>query len=152
MDPILQTLLSWQFIIFGLSISAVIFVIRTIVEYLMSQYAAIAKESKLWNNLVLPILPIILGGLLGLFFKMFPYPDDLTLKWDRVMFGVVAGLLSTFLYGVIKSLLQQKIGSIVPGTAAADPAPEAPPAPPALEADPSTNTAKPAATGPSVDQ
>lgn len=155
MDPILQTLLSWQFIFFGLSISAVVFVIRKIVEYVMSQSAVIAKESTLWNKLLLPIMPIILGGFIGLFFKLFPYPDGLTLKWDRVMFGVVAGLLSTFMYGTIKALFQQKIagaiGSITGITAATVAPASATPAAPAAEASPDTS-AKPTPTGPTVDQ
>lgn len=116
MDPILQTLLSWQFILFSLSISAVMFVIKTVVEYLMDNWTVAAKESKFWNNLIAPILPIVLGGAVGWVFKKFPYPDNLVLKWDRIMFGLVAGLLSTFLYGVIKGLLAQKISSIIPST------------------------------------
>lgn len=153
MDPILQTLLSWQFIFFGLSISAVVFVIRKIVEYLMSQYAVVAKESTLWNKLLLPILPIVLGGVIGLFFRLFPYPDGLTLKWDRVMFGVVAGLLSTFMYGTVKALFQQKIVSAIGSLTTATPAPPLPPPPatPAADASPAAS-AKPTPTGPTVDQ
>ncbi len=112
MDPILQTLLSWQFILFSLSIVAVVLVVKTVVEYVMSVYAAAAKESKLWNKLILPILPIVWGGLQGLMLRKFPYPDALTHAGDRVMFGLVAGLLSTFIYSVVKGLLGQKIGAM----------------------------------------
>lgn len=112
MDPILQTLLSWQFILFSLSIVAVVLVIKTVVEYMMSVYAAAAKESKLWNKLILPILPIVWGGLLGLILRKFPYPDALIHAGDRVVFGLVAGLLSTFIYSVVKGLLGQKIGAM----------------------------------------
>lgn len=112
MDPILQTLLSWQFILFSLSISAVVFVVKTVAEYLMSTYAVLAKESAVWNKLILPILPIVWGGLLGFIFRRFPYPDALTHAGDRIMFGLVSGLLSTFIYSVVKGLLGQKIGTI----------------------------------------
>ncbi len=137
MDPILQTLLSWQFILFGLAISAVMFVIKTAVEYAMANWTAAAKESKLWNNLIQPILPILLGGAVGAVFRKFPYPDGLTLRWDRIMFGVVAGLLSTFMYRVIKGLLAQKIGSALSSgsdttvtTTTVDASPPVPPAVP----------------------
>ena len=96
MDPTLQTLFSWQFLIFGLAVAALVFVIRTVVEFFDT-----AKKSKLWNALVLPILPVILGGVIGRFFISFPYPDGLTHKWDRVVFGLVAGLLSTLLYRLV---------------------------------------------------
>jgi hypothetical protein len=36
MDPILQVLLSWQFVLFGLAIAAIIYVVRLIVEYTAS--------------------------------------------------------------------------------------------------------------------
>lgn len=47
MDTILQTLFSWQFLIFGSAIAAVMFVIRKIIEYAMANWSPLAKESKL---------------------------------------------------------------------------------------------------------
>lgn len=109
MDPILQTLFSWQFVIFGMSIAAVMFVIRKVAEYAMSNWAAAAKESKLWNDLLLPILPVILGATSALLIKTFPYPEGLHTGSSRFIFGLVAGLLSTLLYRVFKALMVQKI-------------------------------------------
>ena len=102
MNPILQTLFGWQFVIFGLTIAAIVSVIRTIVEY------SIGRDVRVWESLVKPILPIILGAFLGLVFVTFPYPDELTNSLDRVVFGMVAGLLSGLIYRLIKAFLSPK--------------------------------------------
>lgn len=112
MEPILQMLLSWQFIVFGLAIAALIFVIRQFIEYAISNWIKLSKKSKLlklWNNLFLPILPVLLGALSGFLVKTYPYPNGLSTTGGRVVFGLVAGLMSGLLYRVIKSLLFQKV-------------------------------------------
>ena len=112
MDPILSLLLSWQFILFSLFVAGITFIVRKIVEYLMNSFKWAAKESKLWGDLILPILPIILGAFLGARFKHFPFPDGLSSTGaGRLVFGLVAGLLSSVIYRVINSLLGQKIVS-----------------------------------------
>ena len=103
MNPILQTLFGWQFVIFGLTIAAIVYIIRTIVEYV------IGRNVRVWESLIKPILPIILGALLGLVFVTFPYPDQLTNNMDRLVFGMVAGLLSGLIYRLIKAFLSPKI-------------------------------------------
>jgi DMSO reductase anchor subunit len=103
---ILTVFLSWQFLIFCLAVFGVTFVIRTIVEYIIKQ---VVKTSSLWNDMVLPILPIVIGTIMGLFLKAFPYPEGLTNKDSRIIFGLVAGLLSTLLYRMIKTLIIKKI-------------------------------------------
>ena len=105
MDSILQMLLNWQFIIFALAIAALIFVIRQSAEYFLVKL----KIKKIWNNLFLPILPVVIGGLLGFSLKRYPYPNGLTTVDGRIIFGLVAGLMSGLLYRVIKSLLFSKI-------------------------------------------
>lgn len=109
MDTILQTLFSWQFLIFGSAIAAVMFVIRKIIEYAMANWSPLAKESKLWNDLLLPILPVLLGAFGALVFKTYPYPDGLVTGGGRFIFGLVAGLLSTLIYRVTKAMITQKI-------------------------------------------
>lgn len=109
MDPILQVLLSYQMIIFGLAVVAVVFVIRKIVEYIMETFFPKGLTSHFYNDVILPIMPILLGVIAGIFFRKFPYPDGLTTFGDRIIFGMVAGLLSSLIYRVVKSLLFQKI-------------------------------------------
>lgn len=119
MDPILQVLLSWQFVLFGLAIAAIIYVFRLLVQY----FASLAKKdlttSNLWNNLVLPIAPILIGVTAALLFKKFPYPGfvaDATgafARGDRIIFGLVTGLFSTVMYRIIKSMLYQKLSGLL---------------------------------------
>jgi hypothetical protein len=80
----------------------------------MSVNQYVAKESKLWNDLLLPILPVIIGASGGYLFKTYPYPNGLITDGDRIVFGLVAGLLSTLLYRVVKALMFQKIQVIFP--------------------------------------
>lgn len=109
MDGILQLLFSWQFIFFALAVAAVMYVIRLFVEYFLNLSKVDIKKSKLWNDLIMPILPVLIGAFGSVFLKAFPYPDGLTTKGDRIVFGLVAGLLSTVIYRVVKALLYQKI-------------------------------------------
>jgi phosphoglycerol transferase MdoB-like AlkP superfamily enzyme len=111
MDPILTILLSWQFILFGLAVAGIVYVVRILVEYFIQLAKKDPKTSKFWSELVLPILPVVLGAVAAVKFKSFPYPDGLVTRGDRIIFGLVAGLLSTLLYRVVKGLLNVKEGS-----------------------------------------
>lgn len=129
MDPILQVLLSWQFVLFSLAVAAVMYVIRIVVEFILVEIKIDPKKPQWWNDLVMPILPVIIGCFAAVNFTSFPYPDGLTTKGDRIVFGLVAGLLSTLLYRVFKALLYQKIQSLVQSLPGADPTPVLAPTP-----------------------
>jgi hypothetical protein len=103
-----QALFSWQFLLFCLAIAAIIFVIRRFAEYAMENWASAAKESKLWKELILPILPVLIGPVAAFFAKKYPFPDGLNSISARIAFGLVAGLLSGLVYRVLKSMLSYK--------------------------------------------
>jgi hypothetical protein len=115
MDPILQVLLSWQFVFFGLAVATVMYVFRLVVEYLASVAKKDLTTSNLWNHLVLPIAPIALGVLAAIYLKSFPYPGfmpdahGVVMRGDRIIFGLVGGTFSTIMYRTIKALFYQKI-------------------------------------------
>jgi len=111
MDTIFQALFSWQFLLFCLAISAVIFVVRKVSEYVLTNWNVTAKESKLWRELILPILPIFIGPTVAFFAEQYPYPfpaGSASSYSARLAFGLVSGLLSGLLYRVLKSLLNYK--------------------------------------------
>lgn len=112
MDSILQTLLSWQFIIFGLAIAAIVFVFRKFIDFFLIKDTT-SKWSKFWNDLMLPILPVILGPTAGFIFKTYPYPVGLVSTGDRIVFGLVSGLMSTLLYRIVKAMFVSKINSLI---------------------------------------
>lgn len=108
MDP-LASLLSFSFIIFSLLIGGIVFGLRTVVEFFWKT----AQNNKVWEEIILPIFPVILGGVLAFFMTMYPYSIGFTSTSGRIAFGAVAGLLSGLLYRVVKSLLKQKLTTIV---------------------------------------
>jgi hypothetical protein len=113
MEPALTSLFNWQFILFGLAIFAIMYVFRILIEYFMELVKSDPKKSILWNEVLLPILPVFTGAIVATYLKAFPYPNGLTTRGDRIIFGLVAGLLSGLIYRVIKSLLYQNVANIV---------------------------------------
>jgi len=115
MDPILQVLLSWQFVFFGLAVATVMYVFRLVVEYLASLAKKDLTTSNLWNHLILPVTPIALGVVAAILLKTFPYPGftpdahGMVARGDRIIFGLVTGSMSTIMYRTIKALFYQKI-------------------------------------------
>ena len=104
----LFSFLTWQFVLFSLGVMTVIFVLRTFLQY----FIAALPKSKTWNNLIMPIAPIIIGGAMGLLLKAYPYATGLTSSGDHVLFGAIAGLLSGFIYKTIKGSLGSQIQSL----------------------------------------
>lgn len=113
MDTVLQALLSWQFVLFALAIAALTFVIRKVVEFALDNpnipTGKMTKEDRLWKELILPILPVVLGAVAGFLAKKYPFPDGLSNPSARIAFGLVAGLLSGLVYRVIKGTLAAKV-------------------------------------------
>lgn len=109
MDSALNSLLSWQFIMFSLGVFVVTWIIRSVVEYFVPK----AVNSKFWESLCLPIMPVVVGATIAYFATKYAYPNGLTSLSDRLLFGSVAGLLSSSLYKVIKAALKDKIQSYV---------------------------------------
>ena len=98
MDTAFETILSYQFLLFCLAISALTYVIRLIVEYCFSVKNIVPKDNHAWNELILPILPIVLGCVSALLAKKYPFPDQITSYSGRAVFGLVAGSFSTIVW------------------------------------------------------
>jgi hypothetical protein len=64
---------------------------------------------RIWTEVVVPILPILIGGCLGLAAKTFVWPDyAVKTKLARVLYGAVCGLFSSFIYNRIRGWLKSK--------------------------------------------
>ena len=70
------------------------------------------KLNKVWEELVLPTLPLVLGGVIGGFVEFYPYPEQFTGTTSRVFFGIFAGLISGLIYRLVKQNLLKKIKDI----------------------------------------
>jgi hypothetical protein len=125
MDNILQALMSWQFVLFALAIAAFTFVVRKVVEFAIDSPSIptgkMSKHDRFWTELVLPVLPVVLGGGAGFLAKMYPFPDGITSGSARIAFGLVAGLLSGLIYRIINSMLTSKLAAVMPPVTPEDP-------------------------------
>lgn len=109
MDLSLQILTSWQFVLFSLGIAGLTYIVRTCVEFLLSKpWFPAEKTSKIWNELLLPIGPVLTGAFLGLLLKQYPFPEGIVSDSARAFFGLVAGLFSGLAYKIIKGMLNKK--------------------------------------------
>lgn len=121
MDTAFQTLLSYQFLLFCLAVSTLTYVITVIVDYAFNAKGYSAKENHLWSDLILPILPIILGTVGAILAKKYPYPVEIVSMSGRIAFGLVAGLLSGFVWRWVKALISNKMTSLSPQASANQP-------------------------------
>ncbi len=124
MDNVLQTLFTWQFILFCLAVFGITLVLRRFFEFIIANYNFAPKGSKLWKawrDLVLPILPAVVGIMFAIIAKAYPYPVDMKAMSARVAWGLAAGLLSGLGYRVVNSFVTSFIQSKLPGTIVVDP-------------------------------
>ena len=79
---------------------------------ILVQQGEIKKGSlwgRIWGEIVVPILPIVIGGCLGFAAKTFVWPDfAMKTKLARVLYGAICGLFSSFVYNRIRGWLKSK--------------------------------------------
>jgi len=109
MDSGISALFSWQFILFALGVSVVMWFLRTILEYIFPNIDKI----KFWSELCLPLLPPTIGATVSYFATKYAYPDGLNSLSGRLLFGSVAGLLSGLIFRVVRGMLKDKIQNFV---------------------------------------
>ncbi len=111
MDTALQALLSYQFILFCLALSAITYVLRLAVQFFILDNPKLpgSRTSKLWKELLLPIAPVLNGALFGWLIKGSIYPEMVHDTAGRVFFGLVAGLLSGLVYRVVWGMIKSKL-------------------------------------------
>jgi len=105
-----------NFILFCLGINAITYMLRIIVEYFIS------SDNKLWNKMLLPLSPVIFGGLIAFFAKSYQYFDGNMGNTARIFFGFSAGMFSGLAYQVINGVFKNKVQELK--TKLAQPKPE----------------------------
>lgn len=101
----LEALFSWQVIVICLAIFALVYVVRTIIEYKWPK----VKENRFWREVFLPLAGIVSGVVIGAVAYVFPWPAGIGEHIvNRMIFGGVAGLFSSFVYNRVKSWLKSK--------------------------------------------
>ena len=80
------------FVVFCLAIYAISFSVRRIVEGIFKKYAL--AERYFWREVVVVVLPVVVGLTIGAFLKAFPYPDGFTGHGSHMLYGLFCGLSS----------------------------------------------------------
>lgn len=131
MDQALSQLFSLPFVFLCIAIAGVTEVLRRIGEYFLDKPSVpMEKTSKFWQGLMLPLAPVANGVIFGFFVKTYPYPETWHEGGARVVFGLVAGLMSGLVYRVAKAMLDDKLKMFQKNTP-----PPTPPEPPAAGPD-----------------
>ena len=88
-------------IIIGLTATA----IKELFESIFNKVEKVVPDNidhwiiRIWNNVVVRILPISIGGLIGYLVTAYPYPEPFnTSAFARFCIGTVAGLVSLFTF------------------------------------------------------
>ncbi|MFA5202888.1 MAG: hypothetical protein WC708_00530 [Lentisphaeria bacterium] len=117
--------------ILGVGIFIVVFMIRKIVESAWPKLKkqADANDPKLtyltsmarwWNEVILYLLPVILGSFCGLIKSDFLFAG-IGVKGGKIIFGAVVGWFASFLYKLLRRVIKQKTGvDIIPDVSASD--------------------------------
>jgi hypothetical protein len=110
MEQIFLGFITWQFLFFCLALGALVYVVRTSVEFALHNTN---KNAKWWRELVLPIFPIVLGPTVTFFITVYPYPEGFDGAGGRWIFGLVAGFTSGFVVRIYKSWLSGKVTDLI---------------------------------------
>jgi|ERR1019366_1520668 hypothetical protein len=135
MDVVLQAFLSWQLVLFSLGIFFIVWMIRTLVEFCFPKVI----NHRVWTDLFLRLSPVIIGALVAKWATGYPYPTG-PAESARIIFGLVAGGISSLLYGALKSMAGGYIRGMAQGILnVTNPAP-CPPPPPIVQQVANPNT------------
>lgn len=101
MDELINNLLSLNFIIVCVAIFSATQLTRHVVEYFID------SNNKLWRDVVLPSLAILLGSL-GAFLPSELMLGDFTSFRAKVLTGIFAGFCSSYVVRILRSFLKKK--------------------------------------------
>ena len=113
LDVIVQTF-GWSdvllFVVYCLAVFAMSFLARRIVETASPR----VKVSVWWCDVILPSVPIFLGVVVAAAARGYPFPSALSVLSGRLLYGVVAGFLSGWVYRIVKGAFSAKAGVTLP--------------------------------------
>lgn len=102
----------WPTVLFSLGVYGLLFVLRLIVERSIPRLKM--DGNYYWREVVLPVLPFLLGGLVGALLSAYPYPEGIGSCMARALYGAVCGLFSGVVYRVVKNLVRSKLSKSEP--------------------------------------
>lgn len=98
----MEIFLNWQTVLFSLGIFVLSYLIRLSIQYFWKAW----RISKLYNEFILHVLPIVLGGAVALLAKTFPWPDVLAASGSaRLFYGIFLGMVCGLVYGRVRKVI-----------------------------------------------
>lgn len=107
----MESLITLPFVFFCLAVFFTTHTVRKIVEALLPAIrkdTPLTRSQKVWEEFLLPSLPILVGLVLGVLLKSWPWPVGIVGWASRAIAGGVAGFLSTWIYRMVRSFLTKK--------------------------------------------
>lgn len=117
----LLEILSFTTMAFCGVIAGIVWIQRKLFEILLKKYKPSFFEnkttiSKLYHELFVPAGPLGVGGLLAWLFSNYPFPEIFAGSASgRVFYGIFCGLISGWVYRVIKKMFEEKLKSFKAG-------------------------------------
>ena len=105
MDFGIDKFLTMPTMLFGVAVYLIVFMIRRVVETAWKPFT----ENKYWRDIVLPLLPALLGIALALACYKFPFPEGIKSKSARALYGLVVGFFCSKFYRTAKVLIDRKV-------------------------------------------
>ena len=113
LNPIFKNLFSVNTLVYCISVWLVVLILRNIVEKIctaINLFVKFSDKSKtkflyVWTELILPVLPLIIGGIGALYFAwLFPVAFT-TPESHKILFGIVCGSFSGVIYRMAKTYI-----------------------------------------------
>jgi hypothetical protein len=94
--------LNWQTVLFTLGIFVMTYIIRLAIQFFWKAWRA----SHLYNDLILHLMPLALGGGVAAFALKYPWPDVLAVSLSaRIFYGLFLGMICGLVYGRVRKML-----------------------------------------------
>ncbi len=104
MDDILGQLITVPNLVFCIMIALIVEGKNRLISHLWPA----AKTNKLYQDLGLPVAPLVIGAIMAAVINSYPYPEMFSAFWPRVFLGSVFGLASAHVYRIVKKFIVKK--------------------------------------------
>ena len=100
-----EVLANWQTLLLCMGIFVLAYIVRLVIQGIWKDW----QKGRIYNNLVLHILPIVIGFCLA-FAKRFPWPTQIAGSfWARTLYCMVCGMVCGWVYARVRSFVQMNV-------------------------------------------
>jgi protein-S-isoprenylcysteine O-methyltransferase Ste14 len=94
---------NWQTLVLALGIFVITYIIRLSIQTFWRTW----KENRVYNELVLHALPIVIALIIAIFAKKYPWPDAAltTSASARIFYSMFIGMACGIFYGRVRALI-----------------------------------------------